>query len=233
MTSPDRQRLDAETESRAFRLLEAGRREEAAHCLLSLAESLESWGGEEKRLLLQDFLQRVLRRVQNPETNPADYAAARAALLPGLRKLALSDRPEQEFRQALSGLLERAASRDDIDTFNPLIRRARRFIDERFSQKLSLSDVAAHLHVSANYLSRLFRRETGSTLTSYIQRTRLEQAMLLLADGEKSISEIAYLVGYQNYRDFYRNFVKYEKVTPRQVRRELAPGAGSVPGESA
>jgi AraC-like DNA-binding protein len=44
---------------------------------------------------------------------------------------------------------------------------------------------------------------------------------LLLAVGGRSISEIAYLVGYQNYRDFYRNFVKYERASPRQARRSI------------
>jgi AraC-like DNA-binding protein len=58
-------------------------------------------------------------------------------------------------------------------------------------------------------------------LTSYLHRVRLEHAMLLLASGERSISEIAYLVGYQNYRDFYRNFVKRKSASPRQVQREL------------
>ena len=43
----------------------------------------------------------------------------------------------------------------------------------------------------------------------------------LLARGGHRISEIAYLVGYQNYRDFYRNFVKYEKASPREVQRQL------------
>ena len=51
---------------------------------------------------------------------------------------------------------------------------------------------------------------------------RLDHARLLLAIGGRSISEIAYLVGYQNYRDFYRNFVKYERASPRQARRKLS-----------
>ena len=46
--------------------------------------------------------------------------------------------------------------------------------------------------------------------------------MLLLCHGETRLSEIAYRVGYQNYRDFYRNFVKYESSAPRAVRRRLA-----------
>ena len=61
------------------------------------------------------------------------------------------------------------------------------------------------------------------TLTAYIQRVRLRHAKQLLAEGGRSISEIAYLVGYQNYRDFYRNFVKYKNASPRQIQRRLTP----------
>jgi YesN/AraC family two-component response regulator len=82
--------------------------------------------------------------------------------------------------------------------------------------------VAQALAVSPNYLSRLIRRETGMTLTAHIQRTRLRRAKQLLAEEGRSISEIAYQVGYQNYRDFYRNFVKYEDTSPRQMRRRLS-----------
>ena len=43
----------------------------------------------------------------------------------------------------------------------------------------------------------------------------------LLADDRRSLAEIAYRVGYRNYRDFYRNFVKYENASPSQVQRRL------------
>ena len=81
--------------------------------------------------------------------------------------------------------------------------------------------MAAILHVSPNYLSRLFRRETGLTLTAFVHRVRLDHAVALLGESNRSISEIAYRVGYQNYRDFYRNFVKVEQASPREVRRRL------------
>jgi two-component system response regulator YesN len=75
------------------------------------------------------------------------------------------------------------------------------------------------------------------TLTAYVHRVRLEHARMLLAAGDHTISEIAYLVGYQTYRDFYRNFVKYEQSSPRQARKRLGepqsppPGPGSIPAE--
>ena len=50
----------------------------------------------------------------------------------------------------------------------------------------------------------------------------------LLADDSRSIAEIAYRVGYQNYRDFYRNFVKYEKASPRRARPTSRKYSASV-----
>ena len=104
---------------------------------------------------------------------------------------------------------------------HPLVAQARSLIDVDYDRRISLSVIAERLNVSSNYLSRLFRREVGITLTAYVQRVRLGHAVLLRAEGGSSISEVAYRVGYQNYRDFYRNFVKYEKRSPRQMRRDL------------
>ena len=105
---------------------------------------------------------------------------------------------------------------------HPLIHRAQRHIDEQYASRIPLASIAKLLNVSPNYLSRLFRQECGMTLTAYVQRVRLEHARRLLVEGRQSISEIAYRVGYQTYRDFYRNFVKYEQASPRQLRRRLS-----------
>jgi AraC-like DNA-binding protein len=116
--------------------------------------------------------------------------------------------------------------RRSAQRINPLVARARDLIEQSYTRRISLSSVAGSLAVSPNYLSRLFRAETGVTLTAYVQRARLDRAKQLLAESGRTISEIAYQVGYQNYRDFYRNFVKYESVSPRQMRRRLNDSRG-------
>lgn len=176
-------------------------------------------------LLLHDRLQEVHRRLERPgpgsgdEARRARYRDSRERIV---ERFAPLDRAP-EAREAFTGSLERllAPWRGKRRDAHPIVRRARVFIRENYHRRVSLSSVARQLNVSANYLSRQFRRETGMTLTSYIQRVRLDRARELLADRERTISEIAYLVGYQNYRDFYRNFVKYENASPSQVQRRL------------
>ena len=177
--------------------------------------------------LLGDVLQRVNRRLHGHPVDETDYHANRLAILDGLSRCGSAAEARDRFLPMLNGLL--APLQRGLRPLHPLAIRATTYIERNCDRRLSLSGVARSLAVSPSYLSRLFRRETGVTLTAYIHRVRIERAMVLLAEGARSISEIAYRVGYQNYRDFYRNFVKYENASPRQMRRQLKK-AGQDPG---
>lgn len=106
-------------------------------------------------------------------------------------------------------------------TFNSLVLKAKNYIEENYYNKLSLSRVAEVVNVSKNYLSTLFKSECQQTLTEYIHQVRMQKAEFLLKSSNKTISEIAFQVGYQTYRDFYRNFVKSKKISPKRYRRQL------------
>jgi AraC-like DNA-binding protein len=176
--------------------------------------------------LLGDVLQRVNRRLHGHPGDETTYHANRLAILDGLARCRSAAEARDRFLPILNGLL--APLQKGLRPLHPLAIRATAYIDSR----LSLSGVARSLAISPSYLSRLFRRETGLTLTAYIHRVRIERALVLLAEGARSISEIAYRVGYQNYRDFYRNFVRYENASPRQTRLRLKK-ARQAPGSAA
>ncbi len=218
-------RFDLDLEALAFKKLAELDVEGARSAFGTLVDRLDFSGvGPRHRqlcLLLFDILQRINRRLHRPLGEDYDYHGQRAGLL---EQFAALDDPEdarQAFMPALNRLLQPLQSRPSGT--HPLVERAQTYIEDNYQRRLGLSEIARRLHVSANYLSRLFRQETGTTLTDYIHRVRLEHARLLLAADGRSISEIAYMVGYQNYRDFYRNFVKHEHASPRQARRRLSP----------
>jgi YesN/AraC family two-component response regulator len=182
---------------------------------------LSGAGGRSREtvLLLLDLLHEVNRGLHSP-SDTVSYQIHRLALVEEFAACHDLQEARSLFLRALTRLL--APLGMGKAHRHPLVERALAYVEENYASRLSLSTVASQLRVSANYLSRLFRRETGSTLTSHIHRVRLEHALLLLASGGRSLSEIAYLVGYQNYRDFYRNFIKHEKASPRQIRHRLA-----------
>jgi two-component system response regulator YesN len=104
-------------------------------------------------------------------------------------------------------------------TVSPTVLRARAYLDRNFTRRITLGELAKAIHLSPNYLSSIFRRELGVTVTQYLRRRRMRLAEQLLMEGKHTISEVAYQVGYQNYRDFHRNFVREGKRSPRAFQR--------------
>ena len=115
---------------------------------------------------------------------------------------------------------------------HPAIAQAMAFIGESYHLRISLRDVAAHLGLSRTYLSTLFRRECGFTLTEYIHRVRLQGARELMRGGVPALSMVAARVGYRNYRDFHRNFVRYQNASPKSFKRALELSADLSPSPS-
>lgn len=87
--------------------------------------------------------------------------------------------------------------------------------------KVTLSDVAAHFHYSEGYTSRYIKETTGKTFSEILQESRMKHAVSLLKSTVIPISEIAYLVGYENSENFIRCFKKRYEKTPSQYRKEL------------
>jgi two-component system response regulator YesN len=215
---------DATLESAAFERLAAGEVDACRAALWSLVAGLELPTSETDARnytqLLLDILQKLNRRLHPGRAKRAECQATRVRLIERFGRPASPDHVRRAFRRELE-LLTATTGRPSSRT-SRLALNAKKFIEANYERRTSLSTVATHLHVSPNYLSRIFRRETGLTLTSYIQRVRIDHARRLLAEGRESISEIAYRVGYRNYRDFYRNFVKHENASPREVRDRLS-----------
>jgi YesN/AraC family two-component response regulator len=215
---------DPAKENEAFACLERGDLESCRKTLWTLVRELELPASESDSKhfaqLLLDVLQKLNRRVHRGRQRQALYQVSRVRLFERFERATSADRVRRAFRRELHRLTDPSPLPSSRTT--RLARSAETFIDAHYEQRTSLSTVAAHLNVSSNYLSRVFRQETGLTLTSYIQRVRINHARHLLADSRESISEIAYRVGYRNYRDFYRNFVKHENASPREVRERLS-----------
>ena len=104
-------------------------------------------------------------------------------------------------------------------TVSPTVLRARAYLDHHFTRRVTLGELAQAIHLSPNYLSSIFRRELGVTVTQYLRQRRMRLAEQLLMEGKHTISEVAYRVGYQNYRDFHRNFVREGNRSPRAFQR--------------
>ena len=94
------------------------------------------------------------------------------------------------------------------------------FIEDNYKEDISLSKVAEHCHMNSNYVSQLFKKETGTTFVHYVTQLRMKEAIRLLQTTNKSTAEISALVGFNDYFYFLKTFKKYTGKTLGQYRAE-------------
>ncbi|WBW96993.1 response regulator transcription factor [Oceanirhabdus sp. W0125-5] len=91
------------------------------------------------------------------------------------------------------------------------------FIKERYTENISLSDVAKYVFMSESYLSRKIKKTIGISFTEYVTKLRIEKSIELMKEGKYKIGEVANMVGYPDYRYFSRTFKKYTGKSPRDM----------------
>ncbi len=99
------------------------------------------------------------------------------------------------------------------------IKRACRYIDTHYNRKLTVSDIANVVNMSRSHLHAVFYRETGKTLTEYINEARCNAAIKLLGNNEKSIEQIAAESGFSSVSNFYRAFREQIGSPPADFRK--------------
>ncbi len=102
--------------------------------------------------------------------------------------------------------------------YSLLVQKVITCIDTDISADLSLKTQAKLLNVNPSYLSTLFKKETGTTLTDYVNKKRVERAKQLLKAGNPQIQMVAQSCGMVDVNYFTKIFKKYTGVTPKEYR---------------
>ncbi len=105
--------------------------------------------------------------------------------------------------------------------YSKLIQTTLDYIDFHYSGELSLSSLAQMCSVSESYLSALFKKETGTTVTDYVNNTRIRQSLILLNSTKLSIGEISARCGFLDANYFSRTFKKILGLSPREYRSSI------------
>lgn len=103
---------------------------------------------------------------------------------------------------------------------HPKLESAIRFIEEHYSEKLCNEDIARVLHIDPRYLIRLFGKHLEMSPYLYLTQCRIEHALIFLREG-KSVSETAFLCGYQSENAFRISFKKMMGASPTQIMKKM------------
>lgn len=96
----------------------------------------------------------------------------------------------------------------------------RAYVDDHYTESLTLSLLAERFHVSTSYLSRSFKKKTNQNLVSYITELRMAAARDLLLKNKCSVADVAFQVGYDDYSYFSNVFRRHFGVSPRDFQRK-------------
>jgi len=124
----------------------------------------------------------------------------------------------------LGHLLDRVCFDDsDRERDLQLVSRVLIYLNQSFREELSLADVAQALGYHPSYLSRMFKNTLHIGFNHYLTVLRLREAILLLREGDRTVTSAALESGFQSLRSFYRAFQAEFGCTPREYMALISP----------
>tara|TARA_B100000530_G_scaffold141948_1_gene88858 strand:- start:148 stop:450 length:303 start_codon:yes stop_codon:yes gene_type:complete len=94
------------------------------------------------------------------------------------------------------------------------VEKAKEYLLNNYADPMNLTALAKATSCSEHYLSRLFSKETGMTLSRYLRAVRIQKASELLETGKMNVTEAAFEVGYQSLSHFARAFREEKGINP-------------------
>ena len=172
-----------------------------------------------------------MSRLKHPDTafvivsGYDDFGYCREALRLQITDYILKPVNYEEFSTCIDNLkialFQRQTSGQEGPREERTIHGITRFLQEHLAEEISLSVLAEEFHLSAQYISQLFKSEIGVGFLAYLTNIRMERAKKLLLTTALSIAEVSEQSGSADYRVFTKVFTKTDGIPTSQYWREL------------
>lgn len=171
---------------------------------------------------LQDFL-----RLNLPIFKGYDDASNLHTIITELHKQLESSEDKAENRiqqnlilaQLLIELGRQRKKKHQQESGGKYVKRALLYLSDHFEQDIKINKIAGEIGISASYLQRLFKEQTGKTLVDKLNELRIEKAKILLETSRLPIIDIAVSVGFNNRQHFTYTFLKLTGSSPATYRK--------------
>lgn len=123
------------------------------------------------------------------------------------------------FEKSLCHIMERLQKLIGKGDTRDVVEETIKYIRQRLDSDLPVSEIAEYAGLNPEYLTKLFKKNTGCTLKEYIVKEKMESAKMLLTTTTLPVTLISGHVGYANYSNFTRSFKQVVGCTPIEYRK--------------
>lgn len=170
------------------------------------------------QIILAQFLSKLLELVQEVNESPLELFGKKL-VFDELFKLTSISEVEDWFNKEIIPPIVQKYEELRTNQQTNITDRVISIIDEEYYKDLTLEYVASKINFHPSYVSRVFKKETGSSFSDYLMTYRINQIKKLLSETNIKISEIAERFHYNSSASFIRSFRKVEGITPGQYRK--------------
>ena len=122
------------------------------------------------------------------------------------------------LRAAIRFMMKKVDELDTRQMPRSDVEKAKSYILDNITDPITVKEVADHVCLSAEYFTKLFKKETGQNVKEYITQAKVEAAKDMLEHSNISVGMVALELGYTNFSHFSQVFKKYENMTPSEYR---------------
>lgn len=101
-----------------------------------------------------------------------------------------------------------------------VVQKAQEYIETNYNERIQVDELAQKLALSRRSLERRFKKATHNTITTYLQRVRVEAAKRGLEASRENVNEVMYGIGYSDEKSFRSTFKKIAGISPVQYRNK-------------
>ncbi|WP_438444637.1 helix-turn-helix domain-containing protein [Gorillibacterium sp. sgz5001074] len=197
--------------------------ERARTALTVMMESLskQDYDHNDYQLSLVRLLMELVRLLQDAGISLHTLEVGEGSLFEELLKLHTGREIEAWFGEHIVEPGIRLLEERRQAQFSSISQEVKRLIEEAFDTDLTLEKCSARINYHPQYISRVFRQETGINFADYLAQYRLEVAKKWLKETDLTITDIAEKLKYNNPANFIRYFRKMEGMTPGQFRDKI------------
>ena len=122
----------------------------------------------------------------------------------------------REAEYKLADMVVEENQKDELP--HPLVAKVKDYVFRNLQSEIKVSDMAANFCVNADYLSSLFHKSTGKTITRYVLEEKVKAARSMLIYTTNTLQEIAFVLNFSSQSHFSTVFRKFTGLTPKEYR---------------